>query len=107
MRNVIGGIGPIRPIVFLLPLGQARGGELFAVAAFLNKAFFGCGNLLVRQVICLVNQADRRVGAHGRIVVLKPGRVQRPALLIGEVLDVARIRRIGPIGRRPICYLFG
>jgi hypothetical protein len=69
-------------------------GELFAIAAFFDKLFFECIDLPIEQVICLVNQADQRIGAHKWIVMLKPFGVQFGSLLIGQ------IRLIGPMVSR-------
>lgn len=54
---------------------QPCGGELLAVAAALDKTALQGAYLLVQQVVCLVNQADQRIGDDGRIRMGKPGGV--------------------------------
>ena len=63
-------------------------GELFAIAAFFNKLLFERSDLLVEQVVRLVNQADQRIGANKRVVMLKPLGIQRGSLLIGQIRPI-------------------
>ena len=110
-RDRIGPIGLIRPIGRIAAqlrrgraLGEAGGGELFAVTAAFDKALFEGGNLVIEEEVSLVDQADERVGANGGIGVVEPLGVEGVALLIGEggeirpIGPIRRIRRIGRIG---------
>jgi hypothetical protein len=65
-------IGLIRPILLLLPLPKARGGQLLAVAAPVNEIPFERVDLLVEQVIGLVDQANNCIRDHGGIGVVEP-----------------------------------
>ncbi len=48
-------------------------------------------NLLVEEEVRLVDQTDQRVGAHGRIGVLQPRRIERPALPIRQIGQICTI----------------
>ena len=61
-------IGPILGSAVL----QTGGGQFFAVATFLDEIAFQRGDLLIKQVVGLMNQADDGIGDHGGIAVGKP-----------------------------------
>ena len=78
----------IRPISLILstllpaPLLQPRGSELLCVAALGNKLSLQSRYLLVEQIVCLVNQAECRVGNHRRVAGIEPARVALPMMRI-------------------------
>lgn len=86
------GFGMIRLI--LLPFLQAGSSQLLAVAAFVNEGRFQSSDLAVQQKVCLVDQADQRIGADSRVFVVKPRGVELPAL---GVREIRQIYRMGPI----------
>jgi hypothetical protein len=67
----LGRIGRIGP-VFSAALPQPFGRELFGVTAALDQGGLQRGNLAVKQVVGLVEEADQGIGPHGGIGVLEP-----------------------------------
>ncbi len=64
---------------------QPCSGELFAVAAALDKVLFQGGNLLIEQVVGLVDQANQGVGPDGGVFVLQSAQVQGPPFRISQI----------------------
>ena len=77
-----------------IPLSQARGSKLLAVAAALDELRLSRRDLPVKQEIRLVDQADQRVGAYGGVGMLQPRSVKRPSLLICQIRQIRPIRQI-------------
>ena len=89
---------PGRILSILRALAKPLGGELFTVAAVLDKCLFQRSNLTVQQVVRLVDQADCRIGADHGIRVIEPSAIKLPALRVGEIRQIGPIRLIRPIG---------
>ena len=74
--------------------------KAFAVTAFFNELAFERTDLLVKQVICLMDQADERIGDYHGIIMIQPARVQVLASrirlirrhLLSDFTNFARLR---------------
>lgn len=78
-------------LIFFSAVGQAGGGELFAVAAVFDEGFFESGNLPIEQEVRLVNQADEGISADGGVRVVKPADIEGVAFVVGEIGQIGRI----------------
>ncbi len=76
---------------------QTSGGELLAVAAFLNEGGFQGRNLAVQKKVCLMDDADECVGADRGVFVVKLRGVEFPALGVGEIGQIRLMRQISLI----------
>jgi len=73
------------------PLRHARCCQWFRVATLLDKISLQRGDLQVQQIICLVHQADQRVGNHRRISFVQPMSIRFP---VGDRIRPIRLMMV-------------